>query len=103
MSRGMYPPAFPPALTHMTAAMGGMGGMSGLPTMGAHIPTHTSADFSTQASIDSEKMRAAFLPSSLGNTGHMYHIGIILSLSEDLLIYCACATANTHNKINEDV
>lgn len=58
MSRGMYHPHFPPALTHMTAAMGGMG------AMGATLPAHTPSDY--QATLDSEKVRAAFLPTSLG-------------------------------------
>ncbi|KAL7641329.1 UNVERIFIED_CONTAM: hypothetical protein RMT77_008468 [Armadillidium vulgare] len=61
----MYPPPFPPALTHMTAAMGGMGGM---PPMGTHISSASSAEYSHQASLESEKMRAAFLPSSLASS-----------------------------------
>ncbi|KAK8388482.1 hypothetical protein O3P69_020462 [Scylla paramamosain] len=62
MSRGMYSHHFPPALTHMTAAMGGMGAMSG---MGATLPTHAPSEY--QATLDSEKMRAAFLPTSLSS------------------------------------
>lgn len=74
MSRGMYHPHFPPALTHMTAAMGGMG------AMGATLPAHTPSDY--QATLDSEKVRAAFLPTSLGefDTSDVVHALPKLSL-----------------------
>ncbi|XP_037780726.1 transcription factor SOX-14-like [Penaeus monodon] len=80
MSRGMYHPHFPPALTHMTAAMGGMG------AMGATLPAHTPSDY--QATLDSEKVRAAFLPTSLGSLGAFQSHALYTSM--------AAAQQNSH-------
>ncbi|KAK7085551.1 hypothetical protein SK128_023404 [Halocaridina rubra] len=44
-----------------------MGGMGAMGTMGATLPTPTPSDY--QATLDSEKVRAAFLPTSIGSLG----------------------------------